>query len=126
LVAPAGELDLCAVHVHFTVADIVEPRPRKNCASIFDFRWNLEGEILLDTVGAGDGSGTTARMSAWAVQVQEGVGRAASNPGVNDLPVVGILLLGLIGLIRNGDLARATTMDSPVGAITKCELKRLG
>jgi len=44
LVLAARDGDLGAVHVHFAVADVVEPGPGKDRIAVLRLTWNLEGE----------------------------------------------------------------------------------
>lgn len=90
-----------AVHVHLAIANGVEPGPCQNSISALGLLWNSEAIAFEDAVGT-----IGARASCGSgVQIAFGVGWACANKAVDNLPVRGILLLGLVGLIGQGDLA---------------------
>ena len=92
----AGDGDGSAVHVHLSVADLVEPGP---------------GEGVLAS-GKVFGHGNIVAVQARSVldvlgEIARGVGRAATHDGVDDLP------LAVLGRSASGDgeLARTATVD---------------
>jgi len=119
LVLTAGKGDGSTIHVHLTVSNAVEPSPGENSITVLDLRGNSEVEVI-DTVIT-----TAGGTFNGSDQVTGGVGRAAVNERVDDLPVGGVLQSGSIGLIGDRNLARATTVDGSVGTTTKFELERL-
>ena len=95
--AGASDSDGGAVHVHLTVADLVEPSPGKSVLAGSQVGGDLE------VVGEGDGSLGVVTDVAGSV-----TGRAATLNGVDDLPD-GVAGGGEVG--GDGDLARTTTVD---------------
>jgi hypothetical protein len=93
----AGDGDGSALHVHLTVADLVEPAPGENVLA--------SGEILRDVeaVLVGDiGLGVVTHVAGGVL------GRAATLDGLDDLPDG---ILGGVQVSGDGDLAGATAVD---------------
>lgn len=61
------------------------------------------------------------RTSIGAVEIAAGVGWAAAFDGVDDVPILGVLDFGWVGLVGDGHLAGAAAVDSRVGASTEVE-----
>lgn len=121
LAASTGYRDRGTVHVHFPVANIVEPSPSQNSIAVLNLRRHDEGEVLVDTLCV-----TPSAFFGFGFKIEFGVGWAATNVAVNDLPVVRILLLLGIGFVGESNLARASTMDGGISATTQIEVQRLG
>lgn len=97
LLGPAGDGHRSAIHVHFAVADLVEPRP---CQAVVS-RSNAFGNRVLEFCGTG-ASGVFSNISG-------STGWAAADDGVDDHPFRvfgGLLVLG------KRDLAGATAVGS--------------
>jgi hypothetical protein len=112
---------LSTVHVHLSVANVVEPGPCKDRISILDLLGDLECQALVHAIGTVGSIGT----GDGCVKISWRIGRATAEVAVDDLPVGGILKLGRVGLIGDGDLTRSTTVNGSVGTFTKVELQWL-
>jgi hypothetical protein len=96
LAGGGGEGNWSTVHVHFTVADFVEPGPGE--------RGSASGEVGGDSEGVGIGiylSGASIVIARYASS------RATTHDGVDDLPDA---VLGWGCVVRNGELTGASTM----------------
>lgn len=96
-VTTAGDSDGGAVHVHLSVADLVEPGPGEGVLA--------RGEI--------SGKGNIVGVEALCVvgvlrEISRSVGRAATHDSVDDLPLA---VLGRSGVGGDGELARTATVD---------------
>jgi len=121
-----------AIHVHFAIADRVEPGPGEGSLTILHARWNGKVELvdavkavsrrITALVGSSVGAGSTSVRS---VEIERRVRGAASFDTVNDSPVFRQLDLRRIGLVGETELARSTAMNSSVEAIASVELKQL-
>jgi hypothetical protein len=102
-VCTTANLDGCAVHVHFAVANFVEPSPRKSVLARREIAW--EGDrIRIDLL--------VILTILWIVaKVAPSIRRTASNNGMEDLPLT--LLRGCF-ICGYAKLARATAMDSGI------------
>lgn len=115
------DVDGGAVHVHLTVADRVEPGPSKSGLTGFDALWDGEAESVDTVVAVGLCVAALPRATVattWTLvaigEVTPGVGGAATLDGVEHPPAVGVLELGRVGLVGDGDLAGSATVDSGV------------
>jgi hypothetical protein len=96
LASGGSEGDWSTVHVHFTVADFVEPGPGE--------RSGASGEGGRNSEGVGIGiylSGASIVIARYAFS------RATTLDGVDDLPYA---VLGWGCIVRNGELTGASTM----------------
>ena len=109
------------VHVHLSVADVVEPGPCKDSISILNLLGDLEGQALVNAIGAVGSSGA----GCGCIKISWSIGRATAEVAVDDLPVGGILERGCVSLIGDRDLTRTTTVNSSVGTATEIELQWL-
>lgn len=85
---------------------------------VLDSLGNGEGE-LVDAISRSSFAGDGHRKIAL------GLSRAAAKHGVDDFPVLGVLLFGGIGLVGQAELAGAAAVDSRVCAFSKLERKHL-
>lgn len=92
-----GEGHRSAVHVHLAVSNLVEPGPGEDSVSGWKTSWDGEMEGIWNDLA-----------STVTVVTGDANHRAATLDGVDDLPDT---VLVWLGIVSNGDLAGATSMD---------------
>ena len=112
--------NLGTVHVHLSVADVVEPGPSHDCVSILDLWRRCEGESLIDAV-----TSLSTRACNGCGKIAHGIGRAATDKTVNDLPAAGVFQFSGVRFVGERNLARASTVHGGVGTTSKVKLQRL-
>ena len=117
LVLTTGNGDLGAIHVHLSVADVIEPSPCKNCVSVRHFIRNRKIDVV-DAIRVG------GRAHNRTLEVVGVVGWTTTDKALKDIPIAGFLEVGSGSLICHADLAGTTSVDGSICASTKAKFER--